>query len=73
MAIRAVKAVPMIRSACSSFCFPRAIVASVAPPVLHRFAKAPISVISGKQMPSPVSAMVPSPGIRPIYIRSTIL
>ena len=68
-----VKEVPMIRSASSSLFSPRAMVASVAPPVLNRLAKAPIRVISGKQMPSPVSATVPLPGIWPMYIRSTML
>ena len=68
-----VKDVSMIRSACSSSFLPREIVASVAPPVLNRLANAPISVISGKQIPSPVSATVPPSGIWPIYILSTML
>ena len=32
-----------------------------------------IIVITGKQMPTPVSAVAPAPGILPIYIRSTAL
>ena len=63
----------MIRPAFSSSFAPRAMVASVAPPVEYRLAKAPISVISGNQMPRPVSASVPPSAMWPMYIRSTIL
>ena len=38
-----------------------------------RFAKADMSMMSGKQTPSPVSAAAPSPGMWPMYIRSTTL
>ena len=68
-----VKEVPMIRSAFRSSFSPRAMVASVAPPVENRLAKAPISVIRGKQIPSPVRASVPPSAMWPMYIRSTIL
>ena len=63
----------MILSAFRSSFAPRAMVARVAPPVEKRLAKAPISVISGKQIPRPVSASVPPSGIWPIYILSTML
>ena len=64
---------PRMRSACWGSPLPIMMEARGAPPMLTRAAKAEIAMITGKVTPTPVSALAPSPGRWPIYIRSTIL
>ena len=64
---------PMITTALASTCFPLAMEQSGGPPVPIRKANAMTTVMIGKETPTPVSAEESAPGIRPMYIRSTIL
>ena len=67
------KQLPRMRSAAFSSPWPIIMLARGAPPMPMRFAKADISMMSGKHTPSPVSAAAPSPGMWPMYMRSTTL
>ena len=83
MNIIAVRTAPVIRSivndvSCMRLAFslspsPRAMDISGAPPMPARLANAVISEISGKAMPTPVSAAVPVPGILAMNTLSTML
>ena len=64
---------PRMRSACWGSPLPIMMEARGAPPMLTRAAKAEMHMISGRVTPTPVSALGPTSGMWPMYIRSTIL
>ena len=68
-----VKQLPISSSALSRLPSPILIEASGAPPYPTSAANAEMTMMIGNASPTPVSATVPFPGIRPMYIRSTTL
>ena len=64
---------PRMRSAAALSPRPIAIDARAAPPEEANAANAVTSMMTGRHTPIPVSASVPSPGMWPIYTRSTML
>ena len=68
-----VKQPAMVRSAFSFWPLPMKMDARGAPPPPASAAKADTIIMSGIHTPTPVSARLPTSGIWPIYIRSTML
>ena len=68
-----VKLVFIIVFAALSSLMPLFIEKSGAPPLPKRFEKAIVSIIIGKQSPTAPSAVVPTSGMRAMYMRSTML
>ena len=62
-----------MRAASSSRPSPMRMLISGAPPTAMRNATEPAIVTTGPQTPTPASAASPSPGMWPMYIRSTML
>ena len=60
-------------SASSFFPAPRRMLVRGAPPIPMRAAKAEMIMMMGIDTPTPVRAAAPTPSIRPMYIRSTML
>ena len=67
------KLTPIMRSAYSSRPSPRAMDTSGAPPMPESTAKADKIIKNGKVTPMPVNASLPTSGIRPMNMRSTML
>ena len=67
------KQFPSSRCASARLPAPMRMEASGAPPKPTRAANAEIIMMIGKVSPTPVKAIVPVTGMRPIYMRSTTL